>query len=650
MFFEGWYNQRSTSYQDRNEPILDLRRAQSLRAPLVSSFFESGSEDTELSSFSLAGSTLESAASHVPPPASRHPLFSHHARTPKPLQTSPSCLSDPGPAGPPSPADLAVSIEAFSPASTFLSHFSSSSLFPVSPAVLPDGPGARVLDYTLGRLLGRGGFSTVRLATHVITGETFACKIVKRDDLSDRSGSLERFEEEVRVWQGLPRHPSLLPLISMHRTSFATFLIMPYFPGGSLLDMLRREGGSERTASKWFPGIVAAISALHEGFEGFDGEILHGDLKLENFLVDQAGHVTICDFYMAQKINHALPTIPPLMGKHSTLPTHLLRGPRKSSPLPMGHGQDTSAFPSASLPYAPPELIRALPSRPSLAQDIWALGIVLYALLTGKLPFVDAFDPRLQMKILRGTWDQPADLSQHWIECLRGCLDGNKESRWHIKNVRECDAVKGCGEVKPRSKTRSRSRTRRKASNPPMFELTRQVDVGPSLAQPVAITPHRPHSRGVSVRPILAGHSVEDISRLTPTASGSRSRSGGQDVADVFDHTSDLTPLNETMVNIERMTIDRGRSTTKKSDMPTTEHQYYSYDGATHGSRYRSESSSRLPSSSFNSSTSSPQTKASRGRSKATAIESGSRSRASLARETNGIIERDHVQGEILNL
>jgi hypothetical protein len=88
------------------------------------------------------------------------------------------------------------------------------------------------------------------------------------------------------------------------------------------------------------------------------------------------------------------------------------------------------------------------------------VGIILHALLTGRLPFIDSFDPRLQMKILRGQWEEPTHLGHEWLEALHGCMDRELATRWDIRRVRESDAVTGWREVKPRLKSRSRSRAR----------------------------------------------------------------------------------------------------------------------------------------------------------------------------------------------
>jgi serine/threonine protein kinase len=381
-------------------------------------------------------------------------------------------MIDPNCQTPPSPGSTVSST--FSPATAFLQQFSSRSSAP--PDIAPDAEGARVLDYTLGKVLGRGGFSTVRAATHVKTGKVMACKIVTRDDLSDESGSAARFEDEIRIWQTLPAHPAILPLLEMKRTEYATFMIMPCLEG-SLLDVLRIEGGSESTARKWFPGIVAAVSALHDGFEGFEGRMMHGDLKLDNFLVDCHGGVCVGDFGMAHIVQAGQPKRGPSpANRPSNLPSHLqVRGrlssapdsPRNPSRSP-ARRRDTLATtdinqpghqpcPSASLPYASPELLHASPAGPSLAQDIWALGIILHALLTGRLPFNDSFDPRLQMKILRGQWEEPY-VGHEWLEALHGTLNRDPLRRWDIRRVRESDAVTGWREVRTKSRSRSRAR------------------------------------------------------------------------------------------------------------------------------------------------------------------------------------------------
>lgn len=503
------------------------------------------------------------SSAYTPPAASRHALFSHHAAPP--LIQSSSFMSDPGPSGPPSPS-FSASSGTFSPASAFLSHFQSSTSLQSSVTLAPDAPGAKVLSYTLGKILGRGGFSTVREAIHEVTGEIFACKIVKRDDLSDRSGSLERFEEEIVLWQSMPRHPSILPLIEMHRTPYATFMITPHMSGGSLLDVLKREGGSEKTARKWFPGIVAAVSALHEGYEGCEGRILHGDLKLDNFLCDKNGHVVVGDFGMARKV------APPHRGRSqtpiATIPPPLTsagRASRSRSRSRMGRDVDPSArrhpplhshhlarpgpkppgspvvFPSASLPYAPPELLRAPPAEPTLAQDMWALGIILHALLTGLLPFVDVFEPRLQAKILRNDWVVPPGLGMEWEEVLKGCLHGDVSRRWTIANVRNSDAISGWREVKPRSKSRSRSRQRLAVGVPPQTLMQQRGSSRPR-AEPVVIASPRRH-RGISISSMetttgpnrLGNMTIDPFAEVTHNSSASstshsdsRSRSSGR--------------------------------------------------------------------------------------------------------------------------
>ncbi|ODN98056.1 hypothetical protein I350_07698 [Cryptococcus amylolentus CBS 6273] len=592
----------------------DLRRISSLRGGA------SGPSFGEAASNMSSPQGPNPNTIYTPPAASRHPLFSHHVNPPQRQLSygsnggvSPSFLSDPGPSGPPSPSisDMSnLSANAFSPANHFLSYFSSSSSVGASQ-VAPDAEGARVLGYTLGKLVGRGGFSTVRKAILVKTGEIFACKIVKRDDLSDRSGSLEKFEEEIQTWQNLPKHPCLLPLLDMHRTPSVTFLFIPYMPGGSLLDVLQKEGGSDKTARKWFPGVVAAVSAMHDGYAGFPGGLLHGDLKLDNFLVDLSGKVMVCDFYMAQQVGIGEPrrgremaTIPPPLngnaggvGRHSTLPSNFQRGSsrlpspyRHSNPhshgprrvsnehhlhTPEGAAVASQPFPSASLPYAPPELLRAPPSGPSLAQDIWAVGIILHALLTGRLPFVDAFDPRLQMKILRGSWEVPQGLGKEWEECLVGCLDVDRETRWTIKRIRESDAVVGWREVQSRSKSRSRSRARGIGLGDRYLE-----PLGRNSSQPVPILSPNPRLRDISRSRDRSGQidSPLSSSNYTPrdpfallpqpnmssvgrsrSVSASRSRSSGHRPMFALDGV-------ELARGLESVELDRGRSARRDYD------------------------------------------------------------------------------------
>lgn len=311
-----------------------------------------------------------------------------------------------------------------SPAAMFLSSFSPNI---DAPVVLPDDEGQTVAGYVLGPVVGRGGFSTIRTGTSH-SGDVVAIKIVRRSDVSSQPNpevEAKRLDHEAQVWSSL-HHEHILPLFKSDHTSYADYFITQLCPAGSMFDILKRDGSPalpHDDVGMMFRQVVRGLQYLHDVM-GY----VHGDIKLENVLVDETGVCKIADFGMTRRIgeidaieyeqqDHEIPT-PSRRHTRTGLTSHRsLRqkatdpsrhithhrnsAPLRGSPAPQQH----QGYQQGSLPYASPELLLphgGAPYVPHPAQDIWALGVMLYALLTGGLPFTDAFEPRLQLKILHG--------------------------------------------------------------------------------------------------------------------------------------------------------------------------------------------------------------------------------------------------------
>lgn len=330
-----------------------------------------------------------------------------------------------------------------SPAAMFLSAFSSTT----SAAPLPDDEGEEVDGYKLGGIIGYGGFSTIRRAFSP-SGGTVAVKIVRHSDIASQANSTQarsRLENEASIWKSLS-HEHILPLFSSAHTPYADFFFMLLCPAGTLYDILKRDGRPalpHDDAGTMFRQVVRGVRYLHEQMG-----LVHADLKLENVLVDEMGVCRISDFGMTRSFGDDIdedPTPPlpdpySLYNQYSTLGSpsslrassslrsrslrtsghlsllrHRHARPRRRESTPVStqalaqppHLHAVYEFPPGSLPYAAPELLHMPdaehPYRPDPAQDVWALGVMLYALLTGGLPFVDSFEPRLTMKIIHGT-------------------------------------------------------------------------------------------------------------------------------------------------------------------------------------------------------------------------------------------------------
>ncbi|CAL1543178.1 unnamed protein product [Lymnaea stagnalis] len=246
--------------------------------------------------------------------------------------------------------------------------------------------------YHLRETIGSGGFAKVKLAYHALTGEKVAVKIMDKRTLG---AELPRVTTEIAAMKELC-HQHICKLFQVIETDTRFFLILEYCPEGELFDyIVSKDRLNEAEARIFFRQIVAAVAYIHDcGFA-------HRDLKPENLLLDEDQNIKLIDFGLCAK---------PKGGMDSLLAT--LCG----SPA-----------------YAAPELIAGRQYLANLFQvDQWSMGVLLYALLCGFLPFDDENISQLYKKIKNGTYTSPEWLSEGSKEIISQLLQVDPKRRISI--------------------------------------------------------------------------------------------------------------------------------------------------------------------------------------------------------------------------
>ncbi|KAI8380008.1 kinase-like domain-containing protein [Choanephora cucurbitarum] len=266
-----------------------------------------------------------------------------------------------------------------SPAALFLSYTA-----PVSTTL----PFLSVLrnKYVLQDVIGYGSSCIVRKAIDQTTQETVAIKI------AHGSSSLQK---ELETWQSL-HHPFVLSLKHTWIEKDTYYLISNYCAHGSLLSYLNQQRClDEKEAKRLFRQLCQGIQYLHQ-----QCRLCHKDLKLENILLDHDFNVKICDFGLALSLD-----------------------------------QQEQEMTGGSLAYVAPEQLMSAEALAKTATDVWSLGVILYGLVVGNLPFMEGYDLKLQQAIMKGQFTMPSHLSKDLQELIVSCLAYDPNQRWTITDI-----------------------------------------------------------------------------------------------------------------------------------------------------------------------------------------------------------------------
>ncbi|XP_059213324.1 serine/threonine-protein kinase NIM1 [Centropristis striata] len=257
--------------------------------------------------------------------------------------------------------------------------------------------GRRVGFYKVRGEIGSGTFSRVKLAFHALTRDKVALKILDKTRLDSHAQRL--LSKEISSMESLA-HPNVVCLYEVVDTPSRLFLVLEYAGGGDLHNRICTEGKLSDNISKiTFAQILSAIKYMH------NSNIIHRDLKAENVLFTSSGCVKVADFGFSTRVSNRNDALDTFCG---------------------------------SPPYAAPELFKdECYLGPPV--DVWAMGVLLFFMVTGTMPFRAETMGKLRRCIIDGIYTLPPWVAGPCQRLIKGILKVAPADRYAVDQMLGCD-------------------------------------------------------------------------------------------------------------------------------------------------------------------------------------------------------------------
>ncbi|CAI2362319.1 unnamed protein product [Moneuplotes crassus] len=247
--------------------------------------------------------------------------------------------------------------------------------------------------YKIVKLIGKGAFGKVTLGIHKLTGKQVAIKTIEKEYMKDEFSRRKVFQEVYILKK--TRHSNVIRLFEVFESTNHFLIVMEYAGRGDLLQHVKNKGRlREKEARHFFKNILYGLGHCH------CRSVLHRDVKLDNILIDEKKGVKICDFGVSKII-------------------------KKNQKI-----NEQCGTPA----YIAPEII-ADKGYYGFYVDIWSLGILLYAMVCGAVPFKAGNMQELYENIINEGFSFPVCLSKPVKDLIRKMLNKVPEKRILIPDI-----------------------------------------------------------------------------------------------------------------------------------------------------------------------------------------------------------------------